>query len=70
MEVYSLIEDTGNAGCYGIFTTAEKATEAALKFINDWGYGDVKETVWDGYQKHIYYDEGRFTIERQILDAC
>ena len=70
MELYSLVEDTGNAGCYGVFTTVEKATDAALKFIKDWGYDDVEETVWDGFQKCIYYYGGRFTIERHKLDEC
>ena len=70
MEVYSLVEDTGNAGCYGVFTTVEKATKAALKFIKDWGYDDVEETIWDGFQKCIYYYDGRFTIECQKLDEC
>lgn len=68
MELYSLVEDTGNTGCYGVFTTVEKATDAALKFIKDWGYGNVEETVWNGYQKCIYYDDGCFTIERHKLD--
>ena len=70
MIVYSLTETTGNAGCYGVFSSVEKATDAALKFIKDWGYGDVEETIWDGYQKCIYYGEGCFTIERQKFDEC
>ena len=63
MVMYALVEICGNAGCYGNFSTVEKATEAALAMIKEWGYDNVEETVWDGWQKHIYYgcDEEGFT---------
>ena len=73
MEVYSLVETCGNAGCYGVFSTIEKATEAAMEFIKSWDYGNAEETVWDGFLKRIYYGEeeqgGCFEIERHELDS-
>ena len=70
MDVYSLTETTGNAGCYGVFTSIETATEYALTLFKDWDYNDVEETFYDGFKKEIYYGEsGCFEICRHKLDA-
>mgnify|MGYP006958158910 CR=1 FL=1 len=55
MTVYSLTETAGNAGCYGVFSSEEKATNTAMTFINDWGYNNVEASNWDGSHKVIYY---------------
>ena len=69
MEVYSLTETTGNAGCYGVFSSEEKATEKALEFIKSWEYDNVEETIFDGFHKDIYYGEcGCFEIWKHKLD--
>jgi len=69
MTVYSLTETTGNAGCYGVFTTQEKATEAAMAFIKEWDYDNAEESIWDGFHKCIYYGEcGCFEIWRHEID--
>lgn len=78
MTVYSLTETTGNAGCYGVFSSEEKATAAAMKFIKEWDYADAEETIWDGFHKEIYYgrsngehgDYGCFEIWKHELDAA
>ena len=71
MEVYSLTETTGNAGCYGVFSTLEKATEAAMNLIEEWECDDAEETIWDGVSKNIYYgDNGRFEIWKHTLDVA
>ena len=57
MTVYSLTETTGNPGCYGVFSTKEQATEAAMGFIKSWGYNNVEESFWDGFHKCVYYGE-------------
>lgn len=69
MTVYSLTETTGNAGCYGVFSSEEKATATAMKLIEEWGYNDAEETIWDGFSKNIYYGNGRFEIWKHELDA-
>ena len=77
MTVYSLTETTGNAGCYGVFSSEEKATNAAMEFIKSWEYADAEETVFDGFHKCIYYghsngehgDCGCFEIWKHELDA-
>lgn len=73
MTVYSLMETTGNAGCYGVFSTEEKATAAAMEFIKSWDYGHVEETIFDGFHKCIYYGTeeagGCFEIWKHELDA-
>lgn len=75
MVMYALVETCGNAGCYGIFSTVEKATEAALTYIKEWEYDNAEETVWDGWQKHLYYgcvedgNAGCFEITRHNVDA-
>jgi len=70
MTVYSL---AGNAGCYGVFSSEEKATAAAMEFIQSWEYGNAEETVFDGFHKCIYYGEpahgGCFEIWKHELDA-
>ena len=72
MEVYSLTETCGNAGCYGVFSTLEKATAKAMEFIKSWEYGNAEETVFDGFHKCIYYGEnesaGCFEIWKHKLD--
>ena len=77
MTVYSLTEITGNTGCYGVFSSEEKATAAAMAFIKSWEYTDVDATVSDGYHKYIYYggldgepgDGGCFEIWKHELDV-
>lgn len=76
MTVYSLTETTGNAGCYGVFSSEEKATNVAMEFIKSWQYGNAEETVFDGFHKCIYYGEpdaygncGCFEIWKHELDA-
>ena len=71
MTIYSLTETTGDAGCYGVFSSEKKATNAALKFIKEWAYSDAEETIWDGFHKCIYYgDTGRFEIWKHELDVA
>lgn len=55
MFVYSLTETTGDAGCYGVFSSEEKATEAAMTLINNWGYNNASASIWNGTHKVIYY---------------
>jgi len=76
MVVYALVETCGNAGCYGVYSSVEKATEAAITMVKDeWGYDNVEETVWDGWQKCVYYgcvedgNAGCFEITRHDVDA-
>jgi hypothetical protein len=76
MTVYSLTETTGNAGCYGVFSSEEKATAAAMEFIKSWQYDNAEETIFDGFHKCIYYGEpdaygncGCFEIWKHELDA-
>lgn len=75
MVMYALVETYGNAGCYGIFSTVEKATEAAFAIIKEWDYDNAEATVWDGWQKQIYYgcveedNAGCFEITRHDVDA-
>ncbi len=73
MTIYSLTETTGNAGCYGVFSSEEKATAAAMEFIKSWEYDNAEETVFDGFHKCIYYGEpeqgGCFEIWKHELDA-
>lgn len=75
MVMYALVETCGDAGCYGIFSTVEKATKAALTMIKEWDYDNAEETVWDGWHKCIYYgcvDEntaGCFEITMHEVDA-
>lgn len=73
MTVYSLTEITGNAGCYGVFSSKEKATDAAMEFIKSWEYSNAEESVWDGFHKCIYYGEdeqsGCFEIWIHELDV-
>lgn len=72
MTVYSLTETGGNAGCYGVFSTEEKATGKAMEFIESWGYDDTEETIFDGFHKCIYYGSegagGIFEIWKHTLD--
>ena len=72
MEVYSLTETTGNAGCFGVFSSVEKATAKAMEFIKLWKYGNTEETAFDGFHKYIYYGEdvnaGCLEIWRHKLD--
>jgi hypothetical protein len=73
MTVYSLTETAGNAGCYGVFSSEEKATAAAIEFIKSWEYSNAEETVFDGFHKCIYYGEDEqsvcFEIWKHELDA-
>ena len=76
MTVYSLTETTGNAGCYGVFSSEKNATDAAMEFIKSWEYSNAEETVFDGFHKCIYYGEpdaygncGCFEIWKHELDA-
>ena len=73
MEVYSLTETTGNAGCYGVYSSVEKATEKAIEYIKSWDYGNVEESIFDGVHKCIYYgtddSAGCFEIWKHKLDA-
>ena len=69
MTVYSLTETGGNAGCYGVFSSEEKATATAMKLIKEeWEYDDAEETIWDGFSKNIYYSDGQFEIWKHELD--
>ena len=72
MKVYSLTETTGNGGCYGVYSSKEKATEVALGFIRDWGWDNAEETIWNGTSKYIYYGNddraGSFEICEHYLD--
>lgn len=75
MTVYSLSEINGNAGCYGVFSSEEKATAAAMEFIKSWHYDNVEVTSFDGFSKCIYYGKsdaydngGCFEICKHTLD--
>lgn len=72
MKVYSLTETTGNAGCYGVYSSKEKAIEVAMNNIENWGYEEAEETLWNGTYKRIYYGEdnnaGCFEIYEHYLD--
>lgn len=76
MTVYSLTETTGNAGCYGVFSSEEKATEAAKAFIEDCECNNVESSAWDGFHKVIYYSDtpgepfGCFEIWKHELDEA
>ena len=79
MTVYSLTETTGDAGCYGVFSSEEKATNVAMAFINDWGYNNAEASIWDGFHKVIYYGNtprtygepfGCFEIWKHELDEA
>lgn len=75
MDVYSLTEMTGG-GCFGVFSSQEKATAAAISYTKEWGYdeNDIEETTWDGWSKRVYYGGGgeaggSFEIWRHTLDG-
>jgi hypothetical protein len=70
MEVYSLTCITGNAGCYGVFSSVAKATEYALQLMREWEYNEDtwEETIWDGFQKKCYFGENIFLIEKTRVD--
>jgi hypothetical protein len=77
MKVYSLTQVNGGTevGCYGVFSTPAKATEYAIQFAKDNGKEYSEETVWDGWQKCVYYgcvedgNAGCFEITRHNVDA-
>lgn len=70
MEVYSLCCVDNNAGCYGVFSSMEKATARVEQLCKDWGYdkSSWEETVWDGFHKHIYFENNEFEIWRHKID--
>jgi len=70
MEVYSLTQ-VGNmveAGCYGVFSSPEKATDYAIKFAKDNDEPFSEETVWNGFTKMVYCGEYEFEIWKHRLD--
>lgn len=54
MKVYSVTELSNS--CMGVYSSLDKATEAAFEFIQNNGYQEVEETVWTGF-KSIYYQD-------------
>ena len=70
MKVYSLTQvgNFADIGCYGVFSTPEKATNYAIKFAKGNGEEYSEETVWDGFTKKIYCGDYEFEIWEHRLD--
>jgi len=70
MKVYSLTQvgSFADVGCYGVFSTPEKATNYAIKFAKDNGEEYSEETVWDGFTKKVYCGDYEFEIWEHRLD--
>lgn len=70
MKVYSLTQvgNMAEIGCYGVFSSPEKATNYAIEFVKDNGEAFSEETVWDGFTKTVYCGEYEFEIWEHRLD--
>lgn len=66
MEVYSVTELSH--GCYGVYSTLNQATSAAMKYIAEMGYDNAEETIWDGFHKSIYYHS--YDSQHGICGEC
>lgn len=72
MKVYSLtqVSNMAQVGCYGIFSSPEKATNYAIKFAKDYGETFSEETIWDGFTKTVYCGDYEFEIWEHTLDEA
>lgn len=70
MKVYSLsqVGSMADVGCYGVFTSPEKATDFAREFAQGNGDDYIEETKWDGFTKTIYFREYEFEVWEHRLD--
>ena len=70
MKVYSLtqVSNFAETGCYGVFSSIERATQCAIEFAKDNGEEYSEETVWDGFTKKIYCGDYEFEIWGHTLD--
>lgn len=70
MKVYSLTQvgNMADVGCYGVFSSLQKATNYAIEFAMEHGEDFVEETVWDGFTKIIYCGDYEFEIWEHRID--
>ena len=72
MIVYSLTQtnaDFSDVGCYGIFSTWEKAYSYATKLARESKQSYRRETPWDGEWQVIIYGKYTFHIQAYTLDV-
>lgn len=70
MKVYSVTQVSGGTevGCYGVFSSPEKATDYAIKIAKENGKAFSEETIWDGFTKTVYCGDYEFEIWKHNLD--
>lgn len=70
MKVYSLTQVCREVeiGCYGVFSTPEKATEYAIEFAKSNGQEYTDEDAWNGFTKDVHCGDYLFEIWEHRLD--
>lgn len=70
MEVYSLTQVGGMAdiGCYGVFSSQEKAIEYAIAFAKSNSKSSTEALIWDGHTKMVFCGEYEFEIWVHYID--
>ena len=70
MVLYSVTQvgNMADVGCYGVFSSLQKATNYAIEFAQEYGNTFSEETAWDGFTKTVYCGDYEFEIWAHVLD--